>query len=660
MERRHELVQLGDIDTGMQFVQLGNGQGLWMNKKFSDDKIGEEFNGKIDSVRGPPSAPIGFGVAALSNEGGAPYAAKKTVEEPARGIQHQPVILPAGEYKAEVAAPVPEDPMAAYRQEVGEKGVRAADATLNKLVAAGMTDTPKARFNNSILKDIPELDADKAKNAAIPADPNAGAPKAAEADPKKAKQQLDALAKKDPNPNAAPADPKTDPAASAKAANDMEAASAKKAEATDAKAAKVAPAAALAQSIYTTAEEDAMKAKIIEATKIDSVRGPSEGAPIGYGVHKLAVEGGNPYAAKQMYRAAEPIPGVQHQPVMLKEETAPVAAAAAPLSPEMEYRTKLAREGITADAANWDKLTAAGMTDTPKVRWSNSILDDVAAKDEAADKAKNAATPADPNAGAPAVAETDPKKAKQQLEAAAKKDPNPNAAPADPATDPAATAAAANKMEDAQSAKQNAAEAAKAKAPKAALAQSIYTTEEEDAMKAKIIEATKIESVKGPPGAPIGYGVHKLSVEGGNPYAAKQMYRAEAPANGVQHQPVMLPADFYRGEVAAPEKLSPELQYRKEMGEEGVRAADATLGKLVAAGMTDTPKVRFNNSILAPAANATKDAAPVNAATDKTVVALEAAAKAPAAAAAAPEAAAAAAPEAAAAAAPKAAALMQK
>ena len=80
MERRHELVQLGDIDTGMQFVQLGNGQGLWMNKKFSDDKIGENFNGKIDSVRGPPSAPIGFGVAALSNEGGAPYAAKRLLK----------------------------------------------------------------------------------------------------------------------------------------------------------------------------------------------------------------------------------------------------------------------------------------------------------------------------------------------------------------------------------------------------------------------------------------------------------------------------------------------------------------------------------------------------------------------------------------------------
>ena len=236
-----------------------------------------------------------------------------------------------------------------------------------------MTDTPKARFNNSILQDIPkEEDADKAKNAAIPADPNAGAPKTAETDPKKAKKQLEAMAKKDPNPNAAPADPKTDPAASAKAANDMEAASAKKAEATDAKAA--APkAASLAQSIYTTAEEDAMKAKIIEATKIESVKGPP-GAPIGYGVHKLAVEGGNPYAAKQMYRAAEPIPGIQHQPVILQPGVVAPEAPAAPLSPEMEYRTTLAREGVTAESANYDKLIAAGMTSTPKVRWSNSIL----------------------------------------------------------------------------------------------------------------------------------------------------------------------------------------------------------------------------------------------------------------------------------------------
>ena len=30
-----------------------------------------------------------------------------------------------------------------------------------------------------------------------------------------------------------------------------------------------------------------------------------------------------------------------------------------------------------------------------------------------------------------------------------------------------------------------------------------------------------------------------------------------------------------------------------------MRAADANLDKLVAAGMTDTPKVRFDNSILA-------------------------------------------------------------
>ena len=34
-------------------------------------------------------------------------------------------------------------------------------------------------------------------------------------------------------------------------------------------------------------------------------------------------------------------------------------------------------------------------------------------------------------------------------------------------------------------------------------------------------DPTKILSVNGPPAAPIGYGVHKLAIEGGNPYAAK-------------------------------------------------------------------------------------------------------------------------------------------
>lgn len=41
------------------------------------------------------------------------------------------------------------------------------------------------------------------------------------------------------------------------------------------------------------------------------------------------------------------------------------------------------------------------------------------------------------------------------------------------------------------------------------------------------------------------------------------------------------------------------MQYRRDVGREGVRAADASLDKLVAAGMTDAPKVRFDNSIIA-------------------------------------------------------------
>jgi hypothetical protein len=132
---------------------------------------------------------------------------------------------------------------------------------------------------------------------------------------------------------------------------------------------------------------------------------------------------------------------------------------------------------------------------------------------------------------------------------------------------------------------------------KAALAQGEYETEEEaKAILARQIATTKVESVRGPPGAPIGFGVHKLSVEGGNPYAAKQMYRADEPVRGIQHQPVLLPADFYRGEAKPVEQLDPEMQYRKEAGERGVKAEDAKIGDLVAAGMTAGPKFTSTNA----------------------------------------------------------------
>jgi hypothetical protein len=75
-------------------------------------------------------------------------------------------------------------------------------------------------------------------------------------------------------------------------------------------------------------------------------------------------------------------------------------------------------------------------------------------------------------------------------------------------------------MDDATSAKAEAKDAAKKAAPKAALAQ-IKDIASGD--------PTSIDSVAGPPAAPIGYGVHKLATEGGNPYAAKQMYRAAEP-----------------------------------------------------------------------------------------------------------------------------------
>jgi len=57
----------------------------------------------------------------------------------------------------------------------------------------------------------------------------------------------------------------------------------------------------------------------------------------------------------------------------------------------MQYRKELGETGLRADETNFGKLIAAGMTDGPKMKWGfNSILNDVKAKEEKADKDKNA------------------------------------------------------------------------------------------------------------------------------------------------------------------------------------------------------------------------------------------------------------------------------
>jgi len=233
---------------------------------------------------------------------------------------------------------------------MGATGLRADETGYNKILAPGMTNTPKSRWGfNSVLNDVPakEEAADKAKNSKVKADPNAGAPKDEEpVSEAKRNAAIAAAAKDAPNPVAVDADPATDPAKVAAAENSMEDESSKKAEKKDAaaKAPKAAPA---------TPEVEAPKAALAQMRdingdplKIDSVRGPSDGAPIGYGVHKLALEGGNPYAAKQMYRAEEPVPNLQHQPIILQPGVAPVAPAAKEMTPEMAYRTKIGEEGV--------------------------------------------------------------------------------------------------------------------------------------------------------------------------------------------------------------------------------------------------------------------------------------------------------------------------
>ena len=64
-----------------------------------------------------------------------------------------------------------------------------------------------------------------------------------------------------------------------------------------------------------------------DPSKIESVKGPSAGAPIGAAVHDMAIKGGEPYASDHL--TPEPTRGVQHQPVLF-DEAAKAAALAKP------------------------------------------------------------------------------------------------------------------------------------------------------------------------------------------------------------------------------------------------------------------------------------------------------------------------------------------
>ena len=64
--------------------------------------------------------------------------------------------------------------------------------------------------------------------------------------------------------------------------------------------------------------------------KNESVRGPSNGAPIGAAVHDLANRAGEPYA--NVHVADEPKRGVQHQPFQYNEGERRAADIAIPAS----------------------------------------------------------------------------------------------------------------------------------------------------------------------------------------------------------------------------------------------------------------------------------------------------------------------------------------
>ena len=120
-----------------------------------------------------------------------------------------------------------------------------------------------------------------------------------------------------------------------------------------------------------------------------------------------------------MYRAEEPVPNAQHQPIILQGGVAPAAPAPVAHSPEMQYRIDAGEKGILAKNANYKDLVSAGMTDTPKVRFNNSVVAPVAVAAPVAAPVADAAPVAAPVADAAPVAAAEPA-AVATAEAAAK------------------------------------------------------------------------------------------------------------------------------------------------------------------------------------------------------------------------------------------------
>jgi len=176
---------------------------------------------------------------------------------------------------------------------------------------------------------------------------------------------------------------------------------------------------------------------------IESVKGPEAGAPIGSAVHRIAIEGGEPYA--DMHLADEPKNGVQHQPVLFNDGAKPAAE-------------KSANQGFTAKASSDASTVATGALKDPE-----GLAAAAKAEEEAAALAveNKAIADAEAKAADAAAKAADAAKAKKDADATPVK-PAADTAPVKPAADAAAKAPAA----DAAAPAKKAADAAPA--PKAA------------------------------------------------------------------------------------------------------------------------------------------------------------------------------------------------